>query len=226
MGTVRKANCFQWLICDNHDKVIIMNLKDAFRYQNYLDTRIGDICEILDTKDYVTITKEIHKKSLSNPDAQDEILEVKNTDYDVTVNMMIDVLCKLLDEKIRIGKFITDCKGKLNIDIDAQISTNKSRQSISATLRNLGNIKTKESKHREVAYKLNNDGNQVSYYYNLHKVTSIDFDRNKVKETAKKLLKEADEVSTTIDRETVAKEFDFTALFDVNDTVSEIFEKL
>ena len=73
-------------------------------------------------------------------------------------------------------------------------------------------------------YRFNTDGNQVTYRCDAKKVTTIDFDRNKVKRYAAALNKRSDEVSAELDRCMVNTEVAYEAPFDVNDSFASVFE--
>ena len=71
-------------------------------------------------------------------------------------------------------------------------------------------------------YRFNAEGNQVSYRCDLKKVTTINFDRNKVKKFAASLNKQADTISAELDKCLVNTEVAFEPPFDVNDTFAEV----
>ena len=75
-----------------------------------------------------------------------------------------------------------------------------------------------------VGYKFNAEGNQVSYRCDLKKVTTINFDRSKVRAFASGLSKKADQVSAELDRCMVNTEVCYEAPFDVNDTFAEVLQ--
>jgi hypothetical protein len=56
-------------------------------------------------------------------------------------------------------------------------------------------------------------------------VTTIHFDRNKVRAYASGLNKKSDRISAELDRQMVNTEVSYTAPFDVNDTFAEIFRQ-
>ena len=75
-----------------------------------------------------------------------------------------------------------------------------------------------------VGYKFNAEGNQVSYCCDLKRVTTINFDRNKIRAYATGLNQTADTVSAELDRYTVNTQVDYTPPFDVNDTFADILQ--
>ena len=200
----------------------MMNLKEAFRYQNFLDELLGTAYSYLNNKNFVVSTVETHLKSQVNPDAKDEVIEVqKPYDVEFTPNELIDFVVKVVNEKEKISNIISDAKMRTEIDIDVAIALNKKKQGFARVLQSLSNIKSGEKIKNASDYKFNTDGNQVSYYYKINEVTQIDFDRNDVRGLYKKLLKETDEVSTKLDSILINTELDFNPSWDINDSFEE-----
>lgn len=200
----------------------MMNLKEAFRYQNFLDELLGTAYSYLNNKNFVVSTVETHLKSQVNPDAKDEVIEVqKPYDVEFTPNDLIDFVVKVVNEKEKISNIISDVKMRTEIDIDVAIALNKKKQGFARVLQSLSNIKSGEKVKNASDYKFNTDGNQVSYYYKINEVTQIDFNRNDVRGLYKKLLKETDEVSTKLDSILINTELDFNPSWDINDSFEE-----
>jgi len=200
----------------------MMNLKEAFRYQNFLDELLGTAYSYLNNKNFVVSTVETHLKSQVNPDAKDEVIEVqKPYDVDFTPNDLIDFVVKVINEKEKLSNIISDAKMRTEIDIDVAIALNKKKQGFARVLQSLSNIKSGEKVKNASDYKFNTDGNQISYYYKINEVTKIDFDRNDVRGLYKKLLKETDEVSTKLDSILINTELDFDPNWDINDSFEE-----
>lgn len=200
----------------------MMNLKEAFRYQNFLDELLGTAYSYLNNKNFVVSTVETHLKSQVNPDAKDEVIEVqKPYDVEFTPNNLIDFVVKVINEKERLSNIISDAKMRTEIDIDVAIALNKKKQGFARVLQSLSNIKSGEKVKNASDYKFNTDGNQVSYYYKINEVTQIDFNRNDVRGLYKKLLKETDEVSAKLDSILINTELDFNPSWDINDSFEE-----
>lgn len=200
----------------------MMILKEAFRYQNFLDELLGTAYSYLNNKNFVVSTVETHLKSQVNPDAKDEVIEVqKPYDVEFTPNDLIDFVVKVINEKEKISNIISDAKMRTEIDIDVAIALNKKKQGLARVLQSLSNIKSGEKVRNASDYKFNIDGNQVSYYYKINEVTQIDFNRNDVRGLYKKLLKETDEVSTKLDSILINTELDFNPSWDINDSFEE-----
>ena len=71
----------------------------------------------------------------------------------------------------------------------------------------------------------NGEGNQVAYHCEAKRVTTIDFDRNKVRALAAELGKKSDGISAELDKCMVNTEVSYEAPFDVNDNFDAVFSK-
>lgn len=199
-----------------------MILKEAYRYQNFLERLLYE-AESLLTQDFVTNRKQTHHRKKANPDAEDEVIEaVKKTDFDFTPMQVIDFIVKALEEKEKLSLAITTAKKTTKIDIDHSIAMNKKRQEFVGHLNNMNAIKNKEQKSRGTDYKFNQEGNQVPYYYDIDEVITIDFNRNDIKGLIKKLTKQCDEISITLDSLLITTEVDYTPIWDINDSLEDI----
>lgn len=203
-----------------------MYLKEAFRYQNYLNELISATTSYLTTGQYTTKTVQEHLRKKANPDAENEVIDLTaERTLTCTANQMVDFLQHLIDEKQKLTKAISDAKKNCGIDIDAEVANNRIRQSVAATLSRMGNMKPTERMTRAYAYKFNAEGNQVQYAYEVKEVTTIDFDRNKVKGISKKLIQCADEASTAIDKAMVELAVDYNPNYSVNDSFEDAIEQ-
>ena len=200
-----------------------MILKEAFRYQNYLTSLFSQATSYLSREDFITTTTQKHNRTMVNPDAQDEdiiVPKVFNVDY--KPNDLIDFVVKLIDEKQKLSNAITDAKKSLDMDIDAAMSMNKTKQDFISVLRRMASIKSTESEKEGTSYKFNNDGDQVSYRYPVKEVKAIDYNRNTVKGLISKFKKETDEISTTRDRIDIMTDVDYTPVWEVDTPLEDI----
>lgn len=200
-----------------------MILKEAFRYQNYLTSLFVQAESYLSREDFITTTTQKHNRTMVNPDAQDEdiiVPKVFNVDY--KPNDLIDFVVKLIDEKQKLSNAITEAKKALDMDIDAAMSMNKSKQDFISVLRRMASIKPTESEKEGTSYKFNNDGDQVSYRYSVKEVKTIDYDRNAVKGLISKYKKETDEISTSRDRIDIMTEVDYIPVWEVDTPLEDI----
>lgn len=200
-----------------------MNLRESFQYMNFLDGKLEDIeWKLRDTKNVVTI-KETHMKSASNPNFQDED-KVIEPDIEFKAVQLIDFMDEIMKEKAKLSKAIHEAKNKAEVNLDHAISLNKAKQKQAIILKRLIDLKTKEEERRETAYMINNEGNQVPFYYPVKRVATINYDRNKVKARYKAIKKECDEMSTLIDKIQINTEVVFDPKWDVFYTLEDMLE--
>lgn len=204
-----------------------MNLKEAFRFQNKLQSLIQDAQYILcdDRNTTKTETTVFLKKVMADADNETTV-ETAPSEYADKINQMVAFLLYLLDEREKLAKGICDAKTVLPIDMDNEVSLNSRRQSIAATLRHMVDIRSSEKllPGGGIGYRFNAEGNQVSYCCDAKRVTKINFDRNKVRRYLAALNRKADETSAELDHCMVNSVVDYTAPFDVNDSFATIFE--
>lgn len=200
-----------------------MILKEAFRYQNYLTSLFVQATSYLSREDFITTTTQNHNRSMVNPDAQDEKISVpKVFNVSYKPNDLIDFVVKLIDEKQKLSNAITEAKKSLDMDIDAAMSMNKTKQDFISVLRRMASIKSTESEKEGTSYKFNNDGDQVSYRYPVKEVKAIDYNRNTVKGLISKYKKETDQISTTRDRIDIMTDVDYTPVWEVDTPLEDI----
>ena len=202
-----------------------MVLKEAFRTQNYLDSLIDRGLMFLNSVSNVTTTKQEHMRKKVNADAENEVIEVpKSTVFEndhITPNVVVDFIMDVMSEKEKLTSAIAVAKTTAEVDMDSSIALNKTRQGIARILNNMASIKANERVTVGRDYKFNADGDQVSYVYNINEVTTIDFDRTKVKALAKKLNKESDEVSTKLDALNVTINVDYEPKYEIGDSFED-----
>ena len=200
-----------------------MNLKESYRYANYLDRLLITADTYLRSKGFVTTTEQNHLRSKANPDAQDEKIEVqKPYDVDFTPNDIIDFVVKVINEKERLFSAIADAKAATEINIDNAIAMNKKKQSFVNTLNSIVSIKPNETQLMGKDYKFDINNEQKPYSYQIIYKTSIDFDRTSVKGLIKKYNKECDEISSKLDEIEITTQVNFAPLFDVNDSFEDL----
>lgn len=176
-------------------KVDSMKLKESFRYMNFLDGLMEEGIDLLRTDSFITKMKETHLKSKANPEAEDEVIEVSNSttvideygfqpspdlvdiselvELDFDTNRVICFMQEVLEEKDSLSKAISKSKSDASIDIDAATSSNKDRQAFIRRLRYISDMKSYEKVSEGSGYKLNNEGNQVSYVYDIKSEPSV-----------------------------------------------------
>ena len=139
---------------------------------------------------------------------------------------MIDFIYDLVEEKNKVSQAISEAKRNSDVDLDVSIEINKSKQRLANIYNRLSNVKNSQKTRTDRAYKFNVEGNQTPYVYEVDEVTSIDYDRNKVRKLQKKLEKTCDETSTKIETLQLTIEVNHTPKYDVNDSFADLIEAL
>lgn len=202
----------------------IMNLKESYRYANYLDTLLNTAYRYLQNKGFTTTTKQNHLRSKANSEASDEIVEVqKPYDVEFTPNDIIDFVVGVITEKELLANAIAKAKSGAEINIDNAVAMNKKKQAFVSVLSGIVNIKPSEKTTQGTDYKFNQqDGNQIRYYYNIEETTIIDFNRNDVKALIKKYSKECDDISAKLDAIEINTIVEHTQKYDISDTFEDL----
>ena len=198
-----------------------MILKEAFRYHNLLDGFISESIYLLCNEEFIVKKKQIHNRKKVNKDAENEEIDLDGKELGFTPTDLIDFLVSVIDEKSRLTNAITDAKRKMEIDIDSTILMNRIRQRCSTTLANMLSHKTSSTESKGTDFKFNENGEQVSYVYPMTVISTINFDRNDVKELSRKWRKESDDLSTKLDLLEVTTEVDFSPKWDFDDTLED-----
>ena len=200
-----------------------MNLKESYRYANYLDGLLSTAYTYLRNKGFVTTTVEEHLRSKSNPDVEDETIEVqKPFDVEFLPNDVIDFVVKVIEEKEKLSESIAEAKSTTEINIDNAISMNKKKQGFVSVLNGIADIKPSETKTTAKGYKFDINCEQKPYVYDVNRKTIIDFDRTDVRNLIKKYLKETDEISAKLDLIEITTQVDFIPKWDINEKFEEL----
>lgn len=200
-----------------------MVLKEAYEYQNYLTDLLTEVEAMLMSSDFITTRTETHERSKSNPDAKDETITVE-TDMEIKAKpgSVLDLAVKLIDEKGKLADKITAAKSQSDIDIDNAIALNKIQQKMISVLGVMDKTKSREFISQGSAYKLNAEGNQVRYFYDIKNVTKINFNRNDVRGLIKKYREECKKRSLAVDAAELSITVDYDPVWDIDTTLEEI----
>ena len=108
--------------------------------------------------------------------------------------------------------------------MDSETGLNRVRQSLADTFRRMAVLRNSEVvlPNGGSGYRFNGEGSQVSYRCDARRVTTINFDRNKVRGMATKLGRRADEVSAKLDQCLVNTAVDYALPFEINDNFDVI----
>ena len=123
-----------------------MNLKESYRYANFLDNLLDTAYSYLRNKGFITSTKQNHLRSKVNNEVIDEITDVKKPyDVEFTPNNVIDFAVKVLREKEKLSTAIACAKATTEINIDNAIAMNKKKQGFVSVLNGMVGLKPNTS---------------------------------------------------------------------------------
>lgn len=202
-----------------------MNMKDAFRFQNKLKTLMCEATSILEDRRNIVKVKTTHLRSKVMSDAQDAVVEeAAPSEYAGHANEIAAFLMSLLEEREKLCRAIHAAKSSLALDMDSEVGLNRQRQELAEVFRHMTTLRNSE---KTIAgggsgFRFNGEGNQVSYRCDATQVTTIDFDRNKIRGLAMALGKKADEISMSMDKCLVNTEVLYEQPFDMNESFEDI----
>jgi len=206
-----------------------MNLKEAFQTQNKINELLSYITRYLSNNDNVMTISEKHLRSKALKGQKDETVDVSERSEDgFAVEALLKVWQELMEEKEKLSCAIGKAKAEMSFNLDATVDANKSKRSMLQVLQGLANLKSSHElqKGEGQGYVFNNDGNQTSYYYDIDRIMTIDYDRNKVRAMVKDFNRKADEASLKIDEVLLATKVDYTPRFDLAGENQFIVEEL
>ena len=206
-----------------------MNLKEAFRFQNKLQSMMDEAQSVLGSTANITKVQNTYLRKKVMPEAENETtIDAPATEYSEQITLVAEFLLHLLSEREKLSVAIFQAKAGLNLPagLDGEVSLNSKRQEVAGLFRRMAGLRSSEVliPNGGTGYRFNNEGNQVSYRCDVKRVTTINFDRNKVRKMCGDLNKKADEVSAALDSVLVNTQVEYTVPFDVNDTFAEAFE--
>lgn len=203
-----------------------MNLKEAFQAQNKIERLFDFVSGYLDDEKNLISTTEKHLRSKAAEGQQDEKIDIV-VDNKFPPDKVIDFMLMLIDEREKLAKAIHNAKASMKFDLDSAVDVNKKRHSAAETLRQLRNFKSSSllDKNAGVGYVFNKEGNQTTYRYDIERVKTIDYDRNRVRELIKKVQKEANKVSNEIDAALISTTVKYKLPFDMNAGNLEVIEE-
>ena len=209
-----------------------MNMKDAFRFQNKLKDLMVEATEILQDRRNIVKVKTTHLRSKVMGDAPDAVVEeVAPSEYAGHANEVAAFLMFLLKEREKLCRAIYTAKSGLELDMDSEVGLNRQRQELAEVFRHMTTLRNSEKTIAGggTGFRFNGEGNQVTYRCDATQVTTIDFDRNKIRGMATTLSKKADEISMSLDKCLVNTEVAYEPPFDMNDSfeviLSDFIEK-
>ena len=202
-----------------------MNLKDTFRAQNKLQALMDEASDILQDRGNTLKVTTTHLRSKVMPDAQDAVVEESApSEYAEHINQVATFLMAMLTEREKLSAAICAAKSKLTLDMDSETGLNRVRQNLADIFRRMAVLRNSEVvlSNGGSGYRFNGEGNQVSYRCDAKRVTTINFDRNKIRGMATELGRKADEVSAKLDQCIVNTVVDYSLPFEMNDSFNVI----
>lgn len=199
-----------------------MNLKEAFRYQNFLDRIFGEACISIEKRDHCLTQTRNHLYNKVNPDMENVKEEVKTEEDFFANDDVIQAMLFLIEEKEKLSIAINKAKESIDMDIDAAVSVNKYRQLLNKSVAFMMRLNPCTRIETGIAQKFNSTGDPVDYKYDVE-VTSVEaYDRKAAKKIMKEVISEADKTSAAIDFVKVNTTVDYTTVFDVNDSFEDV----
>lgn len=197
-----------------------MNLKESFRYQNFLGALHSSAASsLVDERHCLTTTKN-HLRNKANSDAADVTEEVDVGEFHKNDDVLRFMLY-IIEEREKLTSAISRAKASIGFDLDAAVETNKLRQTVSRNINMMLRYKGTKRTERGTDYKFNAEGNQTPYYYDIEVVTEENFNRAQAKSAAQSVITKADEVSAAIDAALINTRVDYEIPFNVNDSFDD-----
>ena len=203
-----------------------MNLKEAFRFQNKLQSLMDEAERILADDRNITQVKvtALYKKAM--PEQENETtVEPAPSEYADHIDAVAAFLLHLLGEREKLSRAIRAAKERQEMDMDSEVSLNSTRQSLASFFRHVVDLRNSEKllPGGATGYRFNAEGNQVPFRCDAKRVVTIHYDRNRVRSYLKQLTEKSDQVSAQLDRCLINSQVDYDAPFDVNDSFAAVF---
>ena len=203
-----------------------MNLKEAFRFQNKLQSLMDEAERILADDRNITQVKvtALYKKAM--PEQENETtVEPAPSEYADHIDAVAAILLHLLGEREKLSRAIRAAKERQEMDMDSEVSLNSTRQSLASFFRHMVDLRNSEKllPGGATGYRFNAEGNQVPFRCDAKRVVTIHYDRNRVRSYLKQLTEKSDQVSAQLDRCLINSQVDYDAPFDVNDSFAAVF---
>ena len=206
-----------------------MNLKEAFQAQNRISELLNYIGVYLSDEDNIMTVTEKHLRSKALAGQQDEAVDAsRKGEEDFDIGGLLTIWQKLMHEKEALGLAIGKAKAGMDFNLDAAVDANKSRRAFLSTLQKMAARKSSHQlqKGEGKGYVFNNEGNQTAYFYDIDRILTIDYDRNRVRDMAKKLNREAEDISIKIDEALLTTKVDYTLEIDLSGENRLIIEEM
>lgn len=198
-----------------------MNLKESFRYQNFLDMMMRAASASIQQRDHCLKVTKTHLRSKANPDASD-VTETVEGEVFFANDDVVAFMAWLVQEREKLTTAIGAAKASIGFDIDAAIETNKFRQTVNGSIKNMLRYTPTKRVEQGRDYKFNVEGNQTPYIYEIEVVSEEAYDKTGAKTLMREMISKADEVSAAIDAAMINTKVDYEPVFDVNETFDDV----
>jgi len=216
-----------------------LSLNEAFRYQNFLTKMRTDLsCYLADDAFVITRTEEHYRKDAAPGLVNETIIEERDEMYNgITPNAAIKLLSEVTKERERLSAAIHAAKKSANLSsgvgIDEAVMLNKERRAIADVFKHLAFLQPTPQRLQKYGGRTfmfseseKKGAQQVMISYDIMVKSAIDYDRNNVKSEYKRLLKEADAISSEIDEIFAGKTIELVPAYDIRSTICEIIEDM
>lgn len=202
-----------------------MNLKEAFRYSNHLNDSIDSIARHLSCSHNITTITSEHQRSKADPAAEDmTTTNESERQLNTPVDKLVSFMLSLVKEKQTLSEAVTRAKNSCSFDIDAAVTTNKSRRAAAFSMRKMLSVKERVRETTGTSFRLNVEGNQSPYTYTIVETTKPDFDRDSLRAYLRSVEDEADSVSSSVEEALVTVQVDMQPRYRCGDTLEEMIE--
>lgn len=198
-----------------------MNLKESFRYQNFLDMTMRAASASIQQRDHCLKVTKTHLRNKANPDASD-VTETVEGEVFFANDDVVAFMAWLVQEREKLTKAIGVAKASIGFDIDAAIETNKFRQTVNGSIKNMLRYTPTKRVEQGRDYKFNVEGNQTPYIYEIEVVSEEAYDKTGAKTLMREMISKADEVSAAIDAAMINTKVEYEPVFDVNETFDDV----
>lgn len=198
-----------------------MNLKESFRYQNFLDMMMRAASASIQQRDHCLKVTKTHLRNKANPDASD-VTETVEGEVFFANDDVVAFMAWLVREREKLTTAIGAAKDSIGFDIDAAIETNKFRQTVNGSIKNMLRYTPTKRVEQGRDYKFNVEGNQTPYIYEIEVVSEEAYDKTGAKTLMREMISKADEVSAAIDAAMINTKVDYEPVFDVNETFDDV----
>lgn len=200
-----------------------MNLKESFRYQNFLEGMMNCASSSLTDREHSLKVTKKHLRNKANADAEDMEETVDFGEFHKNDDVLAFMLF-LVDERSKLTTAIGKAKASIGFDLDAAIETNKFRQTVANRTKTMLRYSASKRVERGIDYKFNVEGNQTQYYYDIEVETTEAFDRNRAKGVVRDIMVDADKASAEIDSAMINTAVEYEQPFNVNDSFEDVME--